>query len=77
ALLALQQDRDRLARRLPEGVSFGGKSGSLPGLVHDAGVLGVSAGGLVVAVLTEGIADPYPVEELIGQIALAMLEEVA
>ncbi len=58
-------------------MSFGGKSGSLPGLVHDAGLLGVSAGALVVAVLTEGIADPYAAEELIGQIALAMLEEAA
>ena len=39
AWLAGQQNRDRLARRLPPVVTFGGKSGSLPGLVHDAGIL--------------------------------------
>lgn len=76
-LLALQQDRDRLARRLPPGVDFGGKSGSLPGLVHDCGLLSAPAGTLAVAVLTRGIADPYAAQETIGEIAVAVLEEVA
>ena len=76
ALLALQQDRDRLARRLPPEVPFGGKSGTLPGLVHDAGLLGTAVGPLAVAVLTRGLPDPYAAEELIGRVALAMLEEV-
>lgn len=76
ALLALQQDRDRLARRLPAGISFGGKSGSLPGLIHDCGLIGTPAGTLAIAVLTWGIADPYAAEETIGRIALAMVDEV-
>jgi beta-lactamase class A len=75
-LLALQQDRARLARRLPAGVAFGGKSGSLPGLVHDAGLLTGPADVLAVAVLTRGFPDPYAAEEAIGEVALAMLEEV-
>ena len=75
-LLALQQDRARLARRLPAGVAFGGKSGSLPGLVHDAGLLTGPAGVLAAAVLTRGFSDPYAAEEAIGEVALAMLEEV-
>lgn len=76
-LLALQQDRDRLARRLPPGVGFGGKSGSLPGLVHDAGLLSAPGGTLAVAVLTRGLADPYAAQELIGRTALALLDDVA
>ena len=77
ALLALQQDRHRLARRLPPGVAFAGKSGSLPGLAHDAGLLTTSAGPLAVAVLTRGFADPYAAHETIGQTAVAMLDEIA
>lgn len=75
-ILALQQDRDRLARRLPSEIAFAGKSGSLPGLVHDAGLLGTPVGPLALAVLTRGLPDPYAAEELIGQIALAMVDEV-
>lgn len=75
-LLALQQDRDRLARRLPPEVAFGGKSGSLPGLFHDAGLLSSTAGTLAVAVLTRGITDRYAAAETIGQIAVALLEDV-
>lgn len=74
-LLTSQQDRDRLARRLPPGVDFGGKSGSLPGLAHDAGLLGTPGGSLAVAVLTRGFADPYAAHELIGQIARALVDE--
>jgi len=76
-LLALQHDRDRLARRLPPAIPFGGKSGSLPGLAHDAGLLDTPAGPLAVAVLTSGVADPYAAHELIGQVALGVVEEVA
>ena len=76
ALLALQQDRDRLARRLPPGVAFAGKSGSLPGLAHDAGLLTTPAGSLAIAVLTRGYADPYAAHETIGRIAAAMLDEI-
>ena len=72
-LLGLQQDRDRLARRLPPGYGFGGKSGTLPGLAHDAGLIAAPGGTLAVAVLTRSIADPYASHELIGQIALATL----
>ncbi|MDP9471324.1 MAG: class A beta-lactamase-related serine hydrolase, partial [Chloroflexota bacterium] len=37
--LRLQQHRDRLARHLPPEIVFGGKSGSLPGLAHDSGLI--------------------------------------
>lgn len=72
-VLATQQDRARLARRLPPGVEFAGKSGSLPGLVHDTGLLRPPGGTLAVAVLTRGIADPYEAEETIGRIGAELL----
>lgn len=74
-LLELQQDRDGLARRLGEGVVFGGKPGSLPGLVHDAGWLRSADGSAVaVAVLTRGIDDRYRAQELIGEVGRAIAE---
>ena len=72
--LRLQQHRDRLARHLPPALAFGGKSGSLPGLAHDSGLIEGPAGTLAVAVLTEGFADPYAADEVIGRIGLAALE---
>ena len=74
ATLALQQDRDRLARYLPDALPFAGKSGTLPGLVHDSGLIETAAGPLSLAVLTRGFADRYRAEEAIGRIALAAID---
>lgn len=76
-LLAGQQDRDRLARWLPPDRPFGGKSGTLPGLAHDSGLIETPAGTLTVAVLTRGFTDPYAAHQLIGRIALGVLDEVS
>jgi beta-lactamase class A len=76
-LLTGQQHRDRLARRLPPGVAFAGKSGSLPGLVHDCGLLTGPGGTVAVAVLTRGIPDPYAADAAIGEIGHAAALGVA
>jgi beta-lactamase class A len=76
SLLMLQQDRDRLARDLPPGVAFGGKSGTLDGIVHDSGLIEMPAGTLAIAVLTWNIADHYQAEATIGVIGRAMVDEV-
>jgi beta-lactamase class A len=76
ALLSLQQDRDRLARDLPPGVGFGGKSGTLDGIVHDCGLLDTPAGTLAIAALTWNIVDRYRAEATIGAIGRAMVDEV-
>jgi len=76
ATLALQQDRDRLARYLPAGQPFAGKSGWMPGLAHDSGLIETPAGLLAIAVLTRGFSDPYRAEETIGRIAVAAMEAV-
>lgn len=69
ATLALQQDRDRIARYLPDGLTFAGKSGTLPGLIHDTGLIETPAGTLALAVLTRGLPDDYQAAETIGRIA--------
>jgi beta-lactamase class A len=76
SLLYLQQDRDRLARWLPPNVGFGGKSGTLDGIVHDSGLIDTQAGTLAVAALTWNVADRYRAEETIGAIGRAMVDEV-
>lgn len=70
-LLLQQQHRDRLGRELPENISFAGKSGSLPGIVQDTGLLTGAGGTVAVAVLLEGVADPYIADALLGQIGRA------
>lgn len=73
--LEKQQFRERLARYLPAGVSFGGKNGSLPGYSHDSGLLTSDRGTLAIAVFTAGFTDPYAADAFIGEVALAMLDE--
>jgi beta-lactamase class A len=76
ALLALQQDRDRLARDLPPDVAFGGKSGTLDGIIHDCGLIDTPVGMLAIAALTWNIADRYQAEATIGAIGRALVDEV-
>lgn len=75
-LLADQQHRDRLARHLPEGVEYAGKTGTIEGIVHDCGVLSGPNGRIAVAVLTQGYRSPYDAERFIGRIGTAIGEVV-
>ncbi len=74
-VLGLQQYRDMLPRRLPEDVTFAGKSGWLPGLAHDCGLLTGPGGTLAAAILTEGFDDPYEAHVLAGAVGAALVEE--
>ncbi|MQA01189.1 MAG: serine hydrolase [Streptosporangiales bacterium] len=68
-MLGRQQVRDRLPRYLPEGTRVAHKTGDLPGLRHDAGVLHLGPTGdhpVVVVVLTEGFADPLTTTDTTG-----------
>lgn len=69
-LLGKQQHRDRLARSLydDETVWYGGKTGSIKGVVHDCGVFAGSKGTVTVGALTKDLADPYPAAEWMGKI---------
>ena len=75
-MLGDQQTTDRLARTLPESVSFAGKSGWLPGISHDAGILRGPGGAVAVAVLTQGIDDKFEASRFIGTIGQAVVEDM-
>lgn len=68
SLLGDQQYRDGIARRLPSGVDYAGKTGWQSGIVHDCGILTGPGGTIALAVLTEGYTEPYPAHELMGTI---------
>jgi beta-lactamase class A len=72
-----QQHLDRLARRLPDIVSYRGKTGTIHQIAHDCGVLTGPRGSIAIAVLTEGFEDPYEADEFIGRIGKAVAETVA
>lgn len=74
--LADQQHRDRLARHLPEGVEYAGKTGTIEGIVHDCGVIIGPQARITVAVLTQGYRNPYDAERFIGRIGTALGEMV-
>jgi beta-lactamase class A len=72
-----QQHRDRLARRLPDGVEYAGKTGSLEGVSHDSGVIEGPTGTITIAVLVESTADRYDDDAFIGGIGQAIAEIVS
>lgn len=71
-VLADQQVRDRLARYLPEDVTFAGKSGWQSGISHDAGIVRRNDRAVAIAVLTEGFTDPHAATAFIGAIGQAV-----
>lgn len=75
-LLADQQHRDRLARHLPEGVQYAGKTGTIHQIDHDCGVIWGEKGQIAVAVLTQGFENPYDADRFIGRIGTAIGELV-
>jgi beta-lactamase class A len=57
ARLKRQQINDRLPARLPEGVIVAHKTGNLPGLAHDAGIMFTPSGPRVVVAMTSDAND--------------------
>ena len=68
SLLGDQQYRDGIARHLPPGIDYAGKTGWQSGIAHDCGLLTGPGGTIALAVLTEGFPEPYPAHELMGEI---------
>lgn len=69
-LLAQQTITDRLPVRLPPGTRVAHKTGNLPGIVHDAGVIYAPAGPVIVVVLSEDAEDEGAVIELAREVAV-------
>lgn len=68
-LLAQQGITDRLPVGLPPGTRVAHKTGNLPGIVHDAGVIYAPAGPVIVAVLSEDAHSEWAVVELARAVA--------
>ena len=69
AVLARQQINDRLPAGVPKGVTIAHKTGDLPGVSHDAGIIWTSSGPRVVVMLTSdfvNIDDVTTLAETLG-----------
>jgi len=77
SLLGDQQYRDGIARHLPPGVAYAGKTGWQSGVAHDCGLLTGPGGTIALAVLTEGYAEPYPAHILMGSIGKLVAQVIA
>lgn len=75
--LSDQQHVSRLPRRLPDTVSYRGKTGTINLIAHDCGVLSGPKGDLAIAVLTHGFEDEYEADEFIGRIGTAVAQTIA
>lgn len=76
-LHADQTHRDRLARHLPEEVTYAGKTGTLKGISHDCGVISGPSGTIIISVLVESDADKYDDDIFIGSLGQAVAEMVS
>ena len=77
ARLERQQINDRLPAELPEGVVVAHKTGNLPGLTHDAGIIFTPSGPRVVVAMTWDAddADAYSFIANVGSIVYSTLLE--
>ena len=75
-LLRTQQCQTRIARHLPDGMLWGSKTGSLPGVVNDVGFIITDRGTLTIACFISGL-DELAGEAAIGAITKAALEASA
>src|SRR6267143_964601 len=77
ARLERQQINDRLPAELPEGVVVAHKTGNLPGIAHDAGIIFTPSGPRVVVAMTwdAGEADAYAFISNVGSIVYSTLLE--
>lgn len=76
-VLGEQQFLDRLPGQMADGVTWLGKTGSLDGIHHDAGVFSGPNGRIAVACLSEGISDKAIANEVIAAIGAAVSAQVA
>ncbi len=74
-MLELQQNRDRIARYLPQhsAIRWGSKTGSITGVTNDAGFILAPNGRLIVSVYCENFPDQHVGEQVIGDISRAAM----
>lgn len=74
-LLKQQAVVDRIPALLPDGIEVAHKTGNLPQVVHDAGVIYTDTGPVIVAVLSEAMPDEARAASLVQQAALLVYED--
>ena len=67
-LLALNADSSKIRRGLPEGVRLAHKSGWFTGVANDVGIVTHARGAYVLAVFTQGIADPEAANDTVAAV---------
>jgi beta-lactamase class A len=73
-ILTRQQIRDKLPFYLPEEIVIANKTGTLPGVEHDAGILFLPGAPYIISVLTGDLAANYQGIQLIACIGKAVYE---
>jgi len=76
-LLADQRERAHFGAALPAQAMLANKTGQLPGLRHDAGILTVGERSVVLAVLADGFTDARTAQTLQGGDGAQLLAQVA
>lgn len=76
-LLADQRERAHFGAALPVDAMLANKTGQLPGLRHDAGILTVGPYSVVLAVLADGFTDARTAQTLHGGDGAKLLAQVA
>ncbi len=75
-LLAKQQINDRLPVLLPAGTTVAHKTGNLPGVIHDAGIIMTPIGPVVVAALAEAMPAEDRAFQVIQELGRIVYESV-
>ncbi len=75
-LLAKQQINDRLPVLLPAGTTVAHKTGNLPSVIHDAGIITTPAGPVIVAALSEAMPAEDRAFQVIQELGLIVYESV-
>lgn len=73
-VLSARVINDRLPALLPEGTVVVSKSGNLPGVLHDAGIIGTPAGSVVAVAMAQAVTDldlTMSIEQQLGLAAYA------
>ena len=73
-LLAKQQINDRLPVLLPAGTTVAHKTGNLPSVIHDAGIITTPAGPVIVAALAEAMPAEERAFQVIQELGLVVYE---
>lgn len=74
-IMKKQKDRSRIPRLLPAGTVIANKTGSLPGVVNDVGIVYTDKGAFIISVLSNNVTNSSVANETIAKIAKVLYDE--